>query len=335
MATLKEIAERSGFSLSTVSIVLRGDGEARGISPKTQEKIFNLAKEMDYTPDVFARRLRTSGAKARPLIALFWSDDFNSQMMARFLDTIRKEILEADLECEVLLYPYRTGNIQEVLNQESISMFNAIIMCSASPKDICYLEELSIIIPIVFYNRKSKKYPWVCMDEEAIGKQAADIFIRKGFNRVALITSQTFLQELPVRTQSFCSAAKQSGLTVDELIVPKTTMESGYNISKKICQSEPLPQGIFFGSDFLALGAIKAFLEHGIQIPEDISILSVGNGDPEQAAYSIISLSVIQIPMEEMARKCIQIVYRNLQTVKSDFQPLILQPKYIPGESCL
>ena len=60
MSTVKEIAKQTGYSISTVSIVLRGQGDARSISKKTQVKIIKAAKDMGYTPNISARRLRKS-----------------------------------------------------------------------------------------------------------------------------------------------------------------------------------------------------------------------------------------------------------------------------------
>ncbi|MCD8054674.1 MAG: LacI family transcriptional regulator [Lachnospiraceae bacterium] len=334
MATLKEIAERSGFSLSTVSIVLRGNAEQRGITKATQDKIWEIAREMDYTPDIFARRLRSSRIKSKPLIALFWSSDFQTYMMARFLKAVRREILQGQMDCEVMIYTYQTGDIRQTFHEENLSMFNAAIICGASVKDIAYLEEMELHIPIVFYNRKSEKYPCVCMDNREIGRMGAEILARNGCRRVLSAGSGLFRQELPERDSSFRERAAELGIQVEERGVEHIDVENGYLLGTALCEAASMPDGIFFGGDMLAFGASRAFYQRGISVPEQVKLLSIGNSDPDYSRYSLISQSVIQIPMEEMARHCMKEIYKELKEKQETREDIVFHAAYVKAESC-
>ena len=82
MATIKQIAEKAGVSLSTVSIVLRGNARERHISEATEQLVRQTAAELGYQPNLAARRLR-DGERSPTFIALYLSDDFRTPMMLR------------------------------------------------------------------------------------------------------------------------------------------------------------------------------------------------------------------------------------------------------------
>ena len=95
-----------------------------------------------------------------------------------------------------------------------------------------------------------------------------------------------------------------------------------------------LPDCLFCTSDSIALGALKAFHEKGIQIPEQLEIISVGNGNPDQEEYAIPSLSVISLPMENMAAACLRTVYTFLSNGEYNASTFELPISYIARESC-
>ena len=79
MITIREIAQAAGVSVSTASIVLRGESEKRKVAPATTEKVLQVAQALDYTPNVSARRLRasqTSGFVVAIFWASFWAGEF-------------------------------------------------------------------------------------------------------------------------------------------------------------------------------------------------------------------------------------------------------------------
>ena len=82
---IKQIAEQVGMSPSTVSIVLNGRGDEMRIAKETQRRIQEAARELDYHPNIYARRLRcASGRQPNQIIAIFWNDTFMESSMASF-----------------------------------------------------------------------------------------------------------------------------------------------------------------------------------------------------------------------------------------------------------
>ena len=84
MASIKDVAAKAQVSISTVSIIINGKSKERKISKETQEKVLNAMKELNYQPNLSAKKLRLADTKKT--IALFWTTDFRGVMLARFLD---------------------------------------------------------------------------------------------------------------------------------------------------------------------------------------------------------------------------------------------------------
>ena len=96
----------------------------------------------------------------------------------------------------------------------------------------------------------------------------------------------------------------------------------------------PLPDCLFCTSDYIALGALKALHEKQIKIPEQIEIISVGNGNTEQEKFCVPSLSVMSLPMEEMAEACLTLLYTRITSFDMEIHTKKFDVKYIARESC-
>lgn len=340
MATLKEIAALSGYSVSTVSVVLGGKAAQRGIQEATQRKILETASALHYQPNINARALRDHGNQGMFLIALFWSQDFRAPMMLRFLKGLREYLDHQGAEnpqkknIKFVINFYDNDKLCEEPGLKSLSYYHSAIICNASAKDIDFLESTEAPIPIVLYNRKSRKYHSVVVDDTHFGEIAARAFASHGKTSAQIITSKAAFPGMEIRRAVFCRQAEALGLKVHDTVICENSMTGGYQAALKLSEQSALPECLFCGSDAIALGALRAFHEKKISIPEQIEVIAVGNGDKEQEIYAVPSLSVVRLPMEKMAALCLE---RLLEIQTNPFfvpRQELLDLKYVPRESC-
>ena len=154
MATIKKIAQESGFSASTVSIVLSGKAEERKISQQTQAKIMDTAQQLGYRVNVAARKLRASPS-AGVTVSVFIVPDQRASMMLRFLLCLHNSAAEYDQSFDFAVHFYKSGSLHKYA--ESILHTHCAIICNASEADLRFLEESHFPNPIVVYNRASEK----------------------------------------------------------------------------------------------------------------------------------------------------------------------------------
>ena len=89
---IKEIAQRLDLSVGTVSIVLNGRGDAMRISKATQERVRAVADEMNYQPNIYARRLRNTGnEKPARVIGVFWNYLYADEIMSNVYRFLQEE----------------------------------------------------------------------------------------------------------------------------------------------------------------------------------------------------------------------------------------------------
>ena len=333
MATLKDIAADTGLSASTVSIVLKGNGDTRKIKPETQQKVLEAAHRLGYKPNIQARVLR-GGISDRMVITLFWASDIRVHMLSRFINGIQARLIDCHYPCELQIKPYTNNHLQDVLTERTILSCNGIIICNPSETDMVFLEQLETMIPIVLYNRYSKKYATINMDDKTIGALPATIFQKHNKKRPALLKVPATFNGMNIRSNVFEFKTHEAGMEPLVTVVVPDSMEGGYQGAKKLCQMQPLPDCLFCSSDSTALGALKAFHEAGIRIPEQIEIISVGNGNRDQQEYAIPALSVINLPMEEMAAACLKTVYEQLSSSVQMTGSTEFPIEYIARETC-
>ncbi len=334
MLTLKELAAHVGVSPSTVSVVLRGESKERKISKKTQDKIWNAVQELGYQPNIAARRLRNQSEEQSLTIALFWVNDFRASMLARFLRALQTAVLQSFQKCEIIICPYRNDQLSTESLLKGLNLFNAAIVCNASQADMAFLENTDFYIPIVLYNRHSQKFCTVNVDDTQMGMLPAKVFSSRGHRKMAVLTSWSAFMGMDIRTKSFLETGTENLMETIAIIEQENSMAGGFKGAQELCALPDRPDCIFCASDAMALGALRAFHNANIRVPEDIEIISVGNGDQEQEEYSFPALSVVRLPMEEMAVSCFDLL---LDLVNNQIKPphsVELPIVYIPRESC-
>lgn len=315
MANIKDVANLAGVSISTVSIILNGKAQERKISKETQKKVADAIKELKYQPNLSAKKLRNSEEKKT--IALFWTTDFREAMLARFLTGLHKQIKTMDLNYDVVIYPYQNDQLYKETVLQQTSSFHGAIIANASVKDLDYLNSFVPLIPIVLYNRELDNYSGVIVDDEMIGKIAGNLC--QQFNQIALIRAPYIFNGMMIRDNSFLSNHFQNINIYD---VKNQNIDDGFQLAKNIDFDKI--DAIFTPSDNIAYGIMHYCYLHQISIPDDVSIISVGNGLPQYANYSNPALTVIEIPMEDMATRCLKILnklFNNSGIIKEIVKP--------------
>lgn len=336
MVTIKQIAAYVGVSPSTVSIVLAGRGDERKISAQTQEKVQSAALKLGYTPSIAARTLRstTSDSDGSLVIAVFWADDFRAGMMVRFLRGLRQGMASCDRPIRLMLFTYVNGELCNEKVLTSRTDCHAAIVCNASLRDQEFLDHASLPIPIVLYNRYSQKYASVNVDDSRMGYLAAHALADNGCRSIAVLTSAPAYPGMARRTSAFEEAAALRGVEIQPLYHCDNSLHGGYQAVSTEYTPQTMPNGFFCGSDNIALGVLRALWEKGVRVPHDVQVVAIGNGDKEYEEYAIPSLSVVSLPMEQMAAQCLLLLLEVIDGRVEQPCSRKLTVEYITRESC-
>lgn len=334
MTTIKQIAELSGLSLSTVSIVLRGIAKERSIPEITCKRVWDAANALQYKPNIAARSLRDQDRQETTTIAMYWAKDFRASMMIRFLDGLNVELTTIEESVKLIIVPYTPGELHKDNRLNSQSFYHAAIICNASDSDMEFLHKEKLALPIVLYNRTSKIYDNIYASDEEIGTIPAKIFINHGKKHPALLKTPKAFAGMKRRCDCFLSTLKEHNIASSYVVSVPNEFKGGYKGACSLFKNKKRPDCLFCASDVVAIGAMHYLHENNIAIPEDVEIISVGNGDPHLDNYIWPSLSSVNMPMEQMAKKCLRLLLTRLNNPLLPLQSFKATLKYIERKSC-
>lgn len=333
---IKQIAEKLGVSSGTVSIVLNGRGDQMRISKATQKRILDIAKEINYQPNIYARRLRKSAQEEAPyIIALFWREEFLDDLLGQFLKGLYHMIKQDDLNIELVIQPYNFDNLEKYKSFMNSNHYNGAIIGGISNEDQLFLEQNDFDIPIVLIGRNTKKYNRVLIDDYEAGESCANLFYSRNHKTVGLIGMSTKGKSAQLIELAFKETCKEKSILNDTNYISyceQRDFKSGYESAMKILSNEMKPTAIFVMDGRNAGGVLKACKTVGLNIPKDIEILVFG--DNEYFSYSDPSITTIQQPMAQFAERSLNMI---LASIKNKVNiPMIqeLTPIFNFRESC-
>lgn len=335
MSSIKDVAALAGVSLSTVSIVVNGKAKERKISEATQQRVLEAMQELSYIPNVSAKSLR-KGDTQKYVVALFWNFDFRGIMMHRFLFGLQKRIQEENADMSVVIHPYQTGKLSKEAESFQNGEFHAAIISNADNVDLEFLEKSDFKSRIVLYNRLSDRYSSVNVDNEKIGQLAAEHLCHAGYRRPIVVSASNNFQEANSREIAFMDRMERLGANFPEhrMVYAKNSVKGGFECGQRILQEKLAEDAdcFFCASDAIGLGMMNAWYEKG-GIPDQMGLIAIGNSDPQYAKYHRPSISVINIPIEEMAEGCYELLKEGMHSPEQKVERRYFETQLYQRES--
>lgn len=190
-ATHRDIARLAGISQATVSLVLNNrDAQAR-ISPATREAVLRAARELGYVPDLSARRLRHKlGASTAPPLVLAVLRPVGTPLgVAVHVIEAAQESLAAVAEgAQLVLEEYQPGRLAAQPGLLAGARFHGGIVTGLTPADERFMEETDLLVPMVAFQRRLERHPYVDVDNVAGGAGATRHLLERGRGRVAALS---------------------------------------------------------------------------------------------------------------------------------------------------
>lgn len=192
-------------------------------------------------------------------------------------------------------------------------------------------------IPFIYLNKKLK-YPEsdsVIVDNKDGARQAMKHLYSLGHRRIGFIAASPYSSAISERLEEFNSFMKKHGLSENAKVQISGLLndKGGYEAGKTILSSSNRITAIFCANDIVAIGALRAVREAGLEVPNDLSI--VGYDDITPAEYLSPSLSTISQPLETMSDATVDILIKKIEKNNDSWERknLIFSPKLIVRES--
>ncbi len=311
--SLKNIADTLKLSKTTVSWVLSGIGDEKGISKETQERVFKCAKELNYEPNLLARGLNTGISGTVGLILPSISDSFYSRV-AR----------EVEIAAEERGYSLMIGSSDSLIEKEDrmIRLFKAkqvdgIIL---APTKISKKETERLIkeeYPLVLFDRYFHELEtnYIIIDNEESSYKLVSHLLEKGFRKIAVITTNPHLRTLNMRREGYARALMEAGIGVDFNLYGEVTYanyeEDLFRVLDHILSKVPDVDGFFFTTHILALEAFNYFFEKGIDINNGRYGLACIHEVP---SFKVLApkMSIARMPIEDIGKNAVRMLLKAI-----------------------
>ena len=267
--TIKDIAKLANVSHTTVSRALNNSPY---INEETKAKIKELAKELNYVPNY--------NAKSLVLLKSYVIGVFFSSITEGTSDTFFHEIIKGinkviDKEYNLVIRGIDNYEYSQQIDKKN---FDGIIVVSQSKSDDEFIRTIiEKNIPIAVINRHVDIDGIVnIMSNDTKGAyDAVDYFIKNNHKKIAFIEGNKEYESSLYRKKGYIKALEDNDIPFveDYVISGKYNLQSGYENMKKLIALENIPTAVFCSNDDIAVGAMKAILESGLNVPNDISII--------------------------------------------------------------
>lgn len=298
MVKLTDIAKAAGVSTSTVSNVLNGK---KNVGEETRERILSLCEEMHYEPNLIGKTLKQGSNNT----ILFVFSDFDRQFYLKIIQGISDYVYSKGYD--LLICTNR--NCEKYMNR---SMTCGCIMLDVNSSDNIVLKKATKEYPIVVLDRIINE-PYIksmLVNNYAPEAELVRELIAKGCKRFAFISGLDTL-DTRERYKALTDTLEANGLTLkrEDYYSGDFREKSGHQAARLIMLKESLPDVLICANDDMAIGAIKAFKENGLKIPDNLSV--VGFDDTELARA--MGLTTIQIPNYERGYIAAQYLIESLE----------------------
>ena len=326
-ATLKDVAERAGVSVATVSYVLNGKSS---ISEQTRERVLNAVREMDYVPDLGARSLSMRDSKLIGVVVP--QTEPGDRLMLQ--NSFYGEVLSS-IECEARRQGYHILISATDANESYLTLakqrnLDGIIIIGMYPDEF-YRQMKKTQIPIVLIDSycEDHYYHSVRIDDAYGSYLATSYLLRHGHRDIALFVGQ--VKENGVmkkRLVGYRQALDELGIAFREEYVfeGQTDYESGIVLARRMVEAGLPTTGIVAAADILAIGAIKGLNKMGLRVPEDYSI--IGFDDLEIANYMTPGLTSIRQQISLKGKRAVELLLKHIAdpalTKQEEILPLSL-----------
>ncbi|HEY2456828.1 MAG TPA: LacI family DNA-binding transcriptional regulator [Candidatus Acidoferrum sp.] len=337
VVTIRDVARESGYSASTVSIVLNSAPLSRYIPQDTKQRIETTARRLGYRPNPLARSLRSQRSNIVGVMVFDINDPFCTPIL-RGLENSLYQSSYLSLLADAHNESHRFERYLEMLLDRRVE--GLIVIANWLVTDIKVLADLTQRqVPTVIAGRdfEMSSVSTVSADNESGAAIALEHLYQLGHREIAFLRGPKALSSSGQRWKGIRGFAQSVGLTIDakrvaelpESLDANSSFEAGTQLTTDLLRRGASFTALMAYDDITALGALRALKKKGLRVPEDCSV--IGYDDVAQASLSAPSLTTVRQPMEAMGAISAGIVLDAIKSVNQKRDIPVVRRK-IPAE---
>jgi len=337
VVTIREVAKESGFSSTTVSIVLNNAPLARYIPDTTKKRIERAAKKLGYRPNLFARTLRNRRTHTVGVMVFDMTDPYCIPIL-RGIESSLYEASFLPILTDVHNERSRFERYLEMLLDRRVEAL--IVIANWLFVDIEVLgdiEKSNIPSAMIGHELNAGSVSSVIVDNEMGGQLAVQHLHSLGHRKIAFIRGPKRIADTAPRWKGVRSFAKAHELEIDpELVLdlpessdPLSSFDAGIELTEELLRRKHPFTAVMAFDDMTAFGAIRALSKAGIKVPDQCSV--IGFDDIGHSRLLTPALSTLRQPMAEMGTMAVSIVSEGISAVQEK-RKIVASHRKLPPE---
>lgn len=327
MVTSRDVARLAGVSQPTVSRALR-DGS--NISEETKRRVREAAQALGYAPNAIGRALAVGRSHRVGLILT----DLENQFYPHVIAPIHDQLEQMGYELVLLTESSENAPIAERVLANGLC---AVILATTTVDSILPVRLSDKGMPFLYFNRTATglEADSVTVDPAPGMRELVEALVDLGHHDIGAIFGPRNTSTGEARETTLRSLVEQAGLSLRAAHVVHGPFdeETGHAGASRMLSTEEPPSVVICGNDVVAIGALNAASELGMNVPEDVSI--VGFDDLPVARWAFVQLSTIAYDLDEMSREAARLVVSRVEGGSDDASHQIVYPTHFVHRATL
>lgn len=325
--SLKTLAQHLHLSPTTISLVLNESPSADSIPRETKERVLAAAREFNYRPNFFARSLRKKQTYTIGVLIQDMGEGYGSLIINGVESVLREH-----------RYVYLLASHHH--RPELLERYINLLLERGVEGFIVIDTELSQPLPLpavaISGHRSFRGVTNIVLDHKRAAELALNHLKDLGHRDIAFIKGQPFSSDSEDRWQSIVQTSSETGLAMrPELCMQLESEDSspqvGYPVMRRLLETRRDFTAVFAYNDISAIGSMRALMDVGLRVPEDVSV--VGFDDIQSAAFHYPSLTTVRQPLRKMGEIAARTLLERITNEDNYTPEIAVEPELIVRES--
>jgi LacI family transcriptional regulator len=312
--TIYDLADRLNISPATVS---RGLKDHPAINKATKKRILDLATQIGYRSNHFARNLRQQKTNTIGVIVPRLNSNFTSTVIAGMENIVNKSGYTLIISQSLELFKKEIANAKTMFNNRVDGLLVSLAYDSENVEHFADFSNKNI--PIIYFDRvaEDEESTVILIDNRKAGYEATSHLIKQGCRRIVHITAPESRNVYRDRLEGYKQALAENQITFNEeyVITGNLSEEAGVEAAETIKKMSETPDGVFAANDTSAIGCMLALKQAGIRVPEEIAFVGFNN-DPVSHVVEP-NLTTVNYPGYEMGCLAAQNLINHLNGISN------------------
>ena len=324
--TIRDVAKVAGVSTATVSHAFNLTGR---IMPETRQRVLAIARQLKYYPNRNARSLAAGTSRTMGVIVSDLENPFFAVAIRSFEARAQHwgyDVIVKETEYKVSLMRRAA---ERMLEQKVRGV--AILTSEMSPAWLKEIVRQNIPVTCFDLDFVNERATNLKVDYLSGMRQVIDHLYQLGHRHIAFVGGRTIFKNILSRHQSYVATMREHGLEPGPVIIGNQSLDGGFSAGLSLLEASPRPTAVVAMNDLTAVGLIKAFTDHGLRVPEDVSVTGFDN--TYLAEYFVPRLTTVDMHPDILGRTAVDALHEASTTARNSGREYRINLDLVIGKS--